>query len=409
MLAEHAEIAEKREVVKKEEASSKEQGWRKWGKATLAVLPLYLGIHVAFFIVSCLAILFQVNDFAWSNMPLATLWREWRHWDTGHFIYLAQNGYTESWRTAFFPLQPMLIAALTPLTHDNPLIASMCISNIAFLVLLVVFYRLVKEDFDQERAERAILYLVVFPTAFFLAAGYTDALFLALALSCFYNMRRGHWWLAGLFGFFASLTRSAGVFLLVPFAYEYARQRQFALKRLLQPAVLSMGLVPLGTGLFAAYCYLRFGDPLAFSHAQAHWNRQLTFPWMGLLDSALAVKRSSGFLSFQSLRNLIDLGCDLLILGLLILCLVGPWRLPRAYLSYVLYGLVLWLFFHLVTKTDERYALESMSRYVIELFPAFVLLATLGRNKYVNYLYLMGSGAVLFFLLTQFLTGHWVL
>src|SRR5437899_10543020 len=112
----------------------------------------------------------------------------------------------------------MLIAALTPLTHD-PLIASMCISNIAFLVLLVVFYQLVKEDFDQERAERAILYLAVFPTAFFLAAGYTDALFLALALSCFYNMRRGHWWLAGLFGFFASLTRSAGVFLLVPFAY----------------------------------------------------------------------------------------------------------------------------------------------------------------------------------------------
>ncbi|EFH89609.1 mannosyltransferase family protein [Ktedonobacter racemifer] len=408
MLAEREEITEKREVVKKEEASSKEQGWRKWGKATLAVLPLYLGIHVAFFIISCLAILFQVNDFAWSNLPLATLWREWGHWDVGHFIYLAQNGYTESWRTAFFPLQPMLMVAISPIIH-NPLIASMFVSNVAFLVLLVVLYQLAREDFDQDRAERVTLYLAVFPTAFFLATGYNEALFLCLALLCFYNLRRGHWLLAGLFGFLASLTRSAGLFLLVPFVYEYARQHQFALRRLFQPAVLSMGLIPLGTALFAAYCYSRFGDPLAFSHAQAYWNRQLTFPWVGVFDSIQAIQHSSGFLSFQSLRNLIDLGCDLLILSLLVLCLVGPWRFPRAYLSYILYALVLWLFFHLVPNSDKRFALESMSRFMLELFPAFLLLATLGRNKYVHYLYLMSSVGILFFLLTQFLTGHWVL
>ena len=68
-------------------------------------------------------------------------------------------------------------------------------------------YRLVEEDFDQERAYRTVLYLSVFPTSFFLAAAYNESLFLCFSLLSFYEMRHGRWWLAGLFGFLAGLTR----------------------------------------------------------------------------------------------------------------------------------------------------------------------------------------------------------
>jgi hypothetical protein len=50
-----------------------------------------------------------------------------------------------------------------------------------------------------------------------------------------------------------------------------------------------------------------------------------------------------------------------------------------------------------------------MSRFMLELFPGFILLAVLGKYRMVHMCYLMISGSVLFFLLTQFLTGHWVL
>jgi Gpi18-like mannosyltransferase len=157
--------------------------------------------------------------------------------------------------TAFFPLYPLLMRALMIATHNNALIAGLLISDISGFVALLMLYQLVREDFDQERARLTVLYLAIFPTAFFLMAAYNEALFLCLSLLSFYYIRHRRWWLAGLFGFCASLTRSAGLFLLVPFAYEYLRQCQF------QPArirwdVISGVLIPVGIAVFAVYCYI---------------------------------------------------------------------------------------------------------------------------------------------------------
>ena len=70
---------------------------------------------------------------------------------SGHFTAIASNGYDGAWRTAFFPLFPLLERAGAFLTHD-PFIAGLIISNLAGLGVLVVLYRLVQEDFDTERA-----------------------------------------------------------------------------------------------------------------------------------------------------------------------------------------------------------------------------------------------------------------
>src|SRR5687767_8468695 len=82
---------------------------------------------------------------------------------------------------------------------------------------------------DPARRERfarlTVLLVALFPTGFFLLAPYPEALFLALTVASLYLARQGRWWLAGLAGLLAALTRFQGAFLALPLAYEYLRQR----------------------------------------------------------------------------------------------------------------------------------------------------------------------------------------
>ncbi|TMC14205.1 MAG: hypothetical protein E6J33_12120 [Chloroflexi bacterium] len=123
-------------------------------------------------------------------------------------------------------------------------------------------------------------------------------------------------------------------------------------------------------------------------------------PWLPILHS-------SGILSFQALRNSIDLGADLFILLLIVLSFFGPWKIPQPLWAYTIYAVTFYLFLQLFPINDP-FPLEANARYMLEIFPAFIVLAGLGKNRMLNMNYLLISGAMLFFLLTQFLTGHWV-
>lgn len=383
--------------------------WRKWSNAGRNILPIYIAVHIGFFLTTCLSYLFTHADFDWHWIPLRNLPQAWHHWDTGHYISISQYGYQEAFRTAFFPLYPLLMRLITPITRHDPMLAALLISDIAGFFMLVVLYQLVREDFGEERANRTVLYLSLFPTAFFFAAGYTEALFLCLTLLGFYHLRHGNWWLAGLFGFFAGLTRSAGIFLLLPFCYEYLRQHEFSLKRIRFDVVSSV-LILAGAGVFSLYCYYKFHDFLAFSHAQVYWNHQLKWPWHGIIGSIKAISLSGGVLSFQAMRNLLDLVPDLLTIVLLVLMFVGPMKFSRSLWSYAIYAVVLYIFLQIFPVGGTGlFPLQSVSRYLLELFPAFIILAAFGKYRMFNMNYLVISGALLFFLLTQFLTGHWVL
>ncbi|GAC1393918.1 MAG: hypothetical protein NVS4B11_31530 [Ktedonobacteraceae bacterium] len=381
---------------------------QKWLKATISILPVYIAVHIAFFLTTCLSYLFTHRDFDGSTVPFHALPEAWHHWDTGYYMVIAKFGYQKVEQSAFFPLYALLERVLMYLTH-NPLVAGLIISDIAGFFLLIVLYQLIREDFDDERANRTVLYLSLFPTAFFLAAGYNEALFLCLTLLSFYNMRHGQWWLAGLCGFFASLTRSAGVFLLFPFCYEYLRQHAFMIRRIRFDMVAGV-LIPAGIGVFSLYCYYRFHDFLAFSHAQAHWHHLFEPPWYGMLGSLKAISESGGLIGFQSIRNVLDLVPDLMMLVLIVLLFVGPLKFARSLWSYGIYAAVLYVFLQLFPVGGTGlFPLQSVSRYLLELFPAFIVLAAFGKYRMFNMNYLIISGALLFFLLTQFLTGHWVL
>jgi len=379
--------------------------WSKWYAAFKYVLPFYITIHIAFFLITCLSVLFILKDFSAPSMSFPGLLSLWLRWDTINFRAIAVNGYTILRLTAFFPLYPLLERSFIFITH-NALIAGLIVSNLAGLGMLVVLYRLVQEDFDHERALRTILYLSVFPAAFFFAAAYSESLFLFLSLLSFYHMRHAHWWLAGLFGFLAVLTRTTGFFLFIPFCYEYLRHHNFNLKTIRFDIASCIGFFA-GIGIFALYCYIVFHDPLAFSHAEAFWNRKLSIPGYGMLRSVKAIIVSQGILSFQAFRNILDLVPDLFIGVLVILGFVGPWKFPGNLRVYIICAATLYLFPQLF-PFGGLYPLESMSRYLLAVFPAFIVLAGIGKNRTFDISYLMISSFLLFFLLIQFLTGHWI-
>jgi hypothetical protein len=200
--------------------------------------------------------------------------------------------------------------------------------------------------------------------------------------------------------FFAALTRSTGVVLVVPFCFEYLRQRDFQWRRIRLDA-LSCASVGLALALYSFYCYLRFHDFLAFSHAEAaNWGRHLTWPGEPLLR-ALYVILTAQAASFPNIRNVVELCIVLAALVVLILGFVGPWKFARKDWLYPLYGAAVFLLYISLPVTGPANApLDSLDRYMLAIFPMMIVLAALGKNKSFHALYqALGYSLVTFFLL----------
>lgn len=375
-----------------------------WFTAFKQVMPIYIATHIIFLGLTYLASLFRLGNFTSQALPLTSLLQSWDRWDTNQFTYIATHGYDAAYRTAFFPLFPLLERGLAVVIRD-PFVAGLLLANLSTLGVFVVLYRLVAEDFAAEQAWRAVLYLAVFPTAFFFVVAYNESLFLFFALLSFYYLRKGRWWLAALAAFLASLTRSTAICLLLPFLYEYFRQRDFQWRKC-DWHILSCAGVVGGIVLFAIYGYLTFHDPLVFSHAQAVWHRQLSFPW-SMFIRAIGLIRHDSPLTFTSIHTVIDLSAALFILIILILASVGPWKLARTQWSYLLYAATSYLFVILVPEGGS-FPVASVGRFMLELFPAFIVLAAMGQKRNVNLYYLSISASLMAFLLLQWLTGGWM-
>lgn len=375
-----------------------------WLEAFKQVWPIYLATHIAFLALTYLASLFSLKNFSSNALSLNTLLHSWYRWDSGQFTGIATQGYNELYRMAFFPLFPLLERLLMVVVRD-PFVAGLIISNVVTLGMFMVFYRLVKEDFDGERAWRSVLYLAVFPTAFFFVTAYNESLFLFFSILSFYYMRRGRWWLAGLTALFASLTRSIAVCLFVPFAYEYLRQRDFQWRAIRFDILSSVGIIG-GIVIFGIYGYFTFHNFLAFSQAQQFWGRQFTPPWFVFLK-AYGIIKHNPILTFTSIHTVMDLSATLFILLVLLLTFVGPWKLTREQWSYALYAVIIYLFVILVPETGGL-PLSSLSRFMLEIFPAFVILAAMGQRRTFNIYYLAICLPLLAFMVLQWLTGGWI-
>ena len=389
-----------------------------WWQATLAVFPLFIVTRLVFVLLTYFGvILFSVPNYSMHALDFQTLLHAWARWDALRFTTIATRGYLNLSYAAFFPLYPWLTRAFSIALHSDALATGMVLSNLAFLATLVVLYRLVETEFNREVARKSAFYLAIFPTALFFFAAYNESLFILFTLLCFYALRRGRWWLAGLWAGLATLTRSTGLLLAIAFLYEFARQvfpilrnawreRQFlpALKSLSGlPAIL---LIPLALGIYARYLKYRYHNPLAFDHAQAYWRNGFSAPWTGAVQQIHTIFTLPPY-TFFTAHDIIDVTALLFALVLLILCFVGPVRFSVSQWSmplFCLLALLLPLFF-----PGHGYdPLQSMQRFVLELFAVFIVLARLAhRHAALDRWYVTLALPMLAFFTLQFLLGHW--
>lgn len=365
------------------------------------VLSRGLLLIVTYLVVAC-----QLRVGAHPAVGQATLWDAWSQWDARWYLEVAFNGY--QWlgayhysSVAFFPGYPLLIRLAQSLLPTPGTLTAMLVSNACFLAALYVLHRLVQREYGPDVAARTLLYLALFPTAFFFFAGYSESSFLLWSVLSVDAMRRRRWVEAGLWGCLAALTRSMGLALMVPFVLEWWQAERPGLRGLARGAWIA--LIPLGTALFALYLDQRFGNPLLFDRVQRAWHRTLTWPWTGIGDTLRRIEPGR-IGSYRSAHNLIEL---LVVIGIVALIALG-WRdLPLSFSGLAVAMLLVVLISPSVL--DGYYLpLRSTSRFCLVLFPCFITLARLARRPFVDRAILALGPAAMAILGAVFLVGGWV-
>jgi len=298
-------------------------------------------------------------------------------WDTGFYLSVAEQGYRYQGESlpsvAFFPLLPVLVRGFGALL-GNSLLAGLLLTNLALLASAMLLYRLVMEAWGQATADRAVWYLLIFPTSFFGSAIYSESLFLLFAILAFYLARRRLWLGAAMAGVLAGLTRFMGIIVAPLLFFEWWAQKREQGRQKWRGLAASAAPF-LGTGVYMLYLRLVFGDALAFSKASAAWGRVASTPLQavgGLLEmpsQGWAAAFSAGALP---LDNWLDL---LFVLAFIAIGAALLFQRRWSEGAFVLLGTLLPL---------SSGLLMSQRRYVWVLFPAFILLARWGANPWVD-------------------------
>lgn len=329
-----------------------------------------------------------------SHSPLVNMWSRW---DAGWYLGIALDGYTyhpgEFTRVCFYPLYPMLMRGAAYLMGRNDpegfLIAGILVSNLALLVAVAFLVLLVRAEFDRPTAVRAGIYLLVFPTSLFLSAVYPESLFLALAIPSFYYARRSKWWVAGILAGLAVLTRPLGCLLLIPLGYEFITQRGSHWRTLVSGA-LRLAPIPLFWLGWCAFLFWRFGDPWLSAKAQIAWGHHLSLPWESLIAwfNAPSVVHGPEHSVF-----------DLLFTVFLGVGVVGTWYKTRP--TYALVATVV------VLGALSSGSLMSITRYSLEAFPVFIVLALWGRQEWFERIYLVTATSLGSLFMALFALWYW--
>ena len=338
----------------------------------------------------------------------ATFPELWVKWDSPHFINIASHWYQstgeERLLIGFFPVYPLSIKILTLFTQ-NHLLSSILISNISLIIAAFYLYKLVRIDFDEDLAFRSVKYFLIYPFSFFLAATFTDSLFLALTIAAFYYLRKKKWLLCGILGGFASGTRNYGLIFLIPAFLEYLRESNIIIsiknKNVLQLIQNIKGggfllIIPLGLISLLYINKVVAGDWFKFmEYARTNWNCSVGF--FGDTIKMLA-NNSSTWKPNESIALWIPQLVS--VIFMLVLIFYSFNKIKTLYIAYMIGYFLL---------TTSPTWLLSASRYTMDLCPIYILLGLISRNKSLDFLLTFISIMLLSFYTLVFTYGAFLM
>ena len=243
-----------------------------------------------------------------------------------------------------------------------------------------------------------ILLLLLFPTSFYFGSVYTESLFLALVVWSFYFARWGSLLPTSLLGALASGTRIIGIILLPIFLIEtFMKEKKLSLKH--WPLIL----IPAGLLIYMYFLFKVYGDPLAFIHS---------LPSFGEQRSATPIILPQVFYRyiFKILPNLnydyfpvvfttlLEFGTGLIFFALSI---IGFFKFRLSYAVFLFLG-------YIIPTLSGSFS--SLPRYVIVLFPAFILISIWIQNKSAASKFLIYSLLFVGLVIStaMFVRGYWI-
>lgn len=327
----------------------------------------------------------------------------WANLDGIHYLSIAQNGYL-TYEQAFFPLFPLLIRLVSNFLNYNYILSSIFIVHISLFITLVLFYKLVKLDYSDAIAKWSIVFLLFFPTSFFLGSIYSESLFLMLILGSFYAARKKNWILSGILGALASATRFVGIFMLPILINEWLLQKDIHThkKGLNQERDMIIGLLLIPVGLFSYMLYLlkTYGDSLLFIHSQPAFGAGRSGGGIILLPQIFyryfEIFIHVPFSNYDYWIALLEIVVFLLVL----------FFLYRSYTSGMRKSYVYFSAFSILVPTLSG-TLSSTPRYSLASFALFIFFATISKPS-LRYL-ILAIGIILEGILsTLFFRGYFV-
>jgi Gpi18-like mannosyltransferase len=331
------------------------------------------------------------------------------NFDGEHYLSIAFLGY-QPLTHFFFPFYPMvtkIVAELFSKSFVSYAISGIFVSHISFLLALFGIWKLLKMDFKEDIVKLTILLFLVFPTSFYFATFYSSSLFLALVVWSFYFARKQNWLLAGVLGGLSTATRITGLALFPALAVEYfypqITKHQPLITRENFLKLISLLLIPLGLIIYMIYLKRTTGDPLAFFNTLEIFGQQRS------TDLVLLPQVFYRYF-FKVLPNInysyfpLVFSTYLEIVTAIMFLILGIWSFLKLRLSYALYFAA----GYLIPPLSGSFS--SFPRYVLILFPGFLLLAIYlsKKSKIVKTIVYLALFATLAIATALFTRGYWV-
>jgi hypothetical protein len=375
------------------------------------------------------AALFSLFVFVPNRHPRAGVWDDpslthdlgaftdvWARWDSVWFLRIAEHGYDSASgaAAAFYPLYPGAVSLLGWALSGHYVLAGILVSLAAAFGAFLLLHRLAEERLGADGARRAVLYLAVFPFAFFLQAVYSESLYLLLTLAAFVLAERRRFLAAGAVTGLALLTRPTAAALLPALALLAWREPD----RL--RALASLAVAPLLFAAYPLYLWRAEGDPWAFLHAQRLWSRHLSpagplggiwdglrAGWAGVEQLASGSHTHAYWTPVQDSDPIRVATLNLEMLAFLVLFVVLTaiaWRRFGApYGLFAAISLAIPL-----SVPSERWPLLSMPRFGLTIFPLFLALASIGGRPRAHTAIVAVSSLLLGVSVAQWALWQWV-
>jgi Gpi18-like mannosyltransferase len=212
-------------------------------------------------------------------------------WDAWWLLGIAESGYTArpdgngAHNVVFFPLFPLVVGGLRQLGIPV-VIGALLVNAVAFLMALLVLYRLQWSRGGQSLARWTMAFWLAFPTSFYTVVPYTEALMALLTVLAMNSHLQQRYITTGLWAGIASALRPQGMLLGASLIDGWLR------RKFVRPT-LGMMLSGLGIAIYAGWLWWSFGDPFYFAELQKKWRPHVSFNPVGwittLIGDTLAV------------------------------------------------------------------------------------------------------------------------